>query len=163
MSKIIKKSRTEGFLGLPNFNAQPSAKLPSPEEVNQTLAKIVKQPEPVVVIPAPVVAAPIIAVEAPTPLYIAPNPIVSPNVPPAQQNANLLTETAALRRVPLTTAVTPELRAKLEVAALHRQMTVSELLHDALNHYFEQVAPVTDTNLVSTFAQVYGKKEARKR
>ncbi len=162
MSKLIKKSRTEGFLGLPNLNAQPSAKLPSPEEVNQTLAKIAKQSEPIVVQTAPVAPPPVVVIPTPTPVPAAPS--VAKKVAPTSQIPPILAnEAATLRRVPLTTAITPELRAKLEVAALHRQTTVSELLHDALNHYFEQVAPVTDEGLVATFAQVYGKKEARKR
>jgi hypothetical protein len=162
MSKLIKKSRTEGFLGLPNLSAQPSAKLPSPEEVNQTLAKIAKQSEPVVAMPAPIAAPPTVIVQAPVPAYVA--PAVPQSVAPTPQiSPNTVNEAVTLRRVPLTTAITPELRAKLEVAALHRQTTVSELLHDALNHYFEQVAPVTDESLVATFAKVYGKKEARKR
>ncbi len=109
-----RKLRTEGF-----FNNKPAAKLPSPDEVNKTIAKVTGKEEELEQRPPKVV----------------------------QQ-----------KRVPLTTAITPENRAKLEVASIHSKSSVADLLNNALEHYFEHVIDIEDQDLVNTFIGIYGRK-----
>ncbi len=167
MAKVVKKSRTESF----SFGNKPSVKLPSPEEVNDTLAKVTGQEsvasEPIVVVAkvetvtvvpkssaaTPVVKTPKAAatqhIYQQVTMYtppVAPEPVYTP--PPVKTPS----------RVPLTTAITPELRAKLEVAAVQYNMNVSDLIHEALDLYFEKVRPVTDLGMLDTFTSVYSRK-----
>ncbi len=65
------------------------------------------------------------------------------------------------RRVPLTTAITPENRAKLEVAAIHSDASIADILNTALEYYFENLRPVNDEELVNTFIAIYNRKKKR--
>ena len=65
---------------------------------------------------------------------------------------------AKKRRIPFTTAITPENRARLEAASHEGKGNVADLLNEALEHYFEEVNPLSDTSLVSLFLKVYQKK-----
>lgn len=60
-------------------------------------------------------------------------------------------------RVPFTTALTPELRATLEVAAREENTGVADILQKALEHYFQQVRPIEDTDLRDTFLKLFRK------
>jgi hypothetical protein len=146
MSKVIRKSRTESF----SFGNQPTSKLPSPEEVNTALAAVTKQ-EIQTVVAAPVPQAAQTYTQVPT---YSPQPVVKIQAPLVIEEPVVKTP----RRVPLTTAITPELRAKLEVATMQYDMNVSDLLHEALDLYFNKVRPVTDLAMLETFTAVYGRK-----
>ena len=66
-----------------------------------------------------------------------------------------------VKRVPLTTAITPENRARLEVTGINDELSVADVLNEALDHYFENVNPVKDQELVNTFIQIYSRKKNR--
>lgn len=130
MSAKKRKSRTVGFL-----NTQPSAKLPSPDEVNKTIAKVTGKS----------------TVKKETqPRYIqAQKTTPEPPPPPVVKTQ---------KRVPLTTAITPENRAKLEVASIHSKASVADMLNEALEHYFEHIVHIQDAGLVETFTAIYARK-----
>ncbi|MFK7934903.1 MAG: hypothetical protein AB8G22_15445 [Saprospiraceae bacterium] len=62
------------------------------------------------------------------------------------------------KRVPLTTAITPENRALLEVASLHSDASVADMLNEALNYYFTNLVHVQDQAQVEMFKQIYARK-----
>lgn len=134
-----RKSRTANF----NFS-KPAAKLPSIEEVNQKAAKAtgkVIKPKPTPK-PKPVAIAP----EPAPPVVVAPLPVQVP------------VERVTPKRVPLTTAIIPELRARLEVASIGSDKSVADFIQDALQLYFAEVHPAQDPQLLQTFTTIYGKK-----
>lgn len=136
-----RKSRTAGFLNLDN-----SPKLPTPEEVNKVIGEVTGK------------------VEEPAKVISPPKPIPTPKV----QKASKPTKVAAKiidgeqRRVPLTTAVTPEIRAKLEVAAHSSDFSVADILNKALENYFDN-SPVADKEMLKTFTSIFAKKAKPRR
>ena len=169
MAKVVKKSRTESF----SFGNKPSVKLPSPEEVNNTLAKVTGQEsvasEPIVVVAKQETVAVVAATKpsAATPVVKTPKAAATQHIyqqvtmytpPVAPEPVYTPPPVKTPSRVPLTTAITPELRAKLEVAAVQYNMNVSDLIHEALDLYFEKVRPVTDLGMLDTFTSVYSRK-----
>src|SRR5210317_1654376 len=71
---------------------------------------------------------------------------------------NKVDEPVPLKRVPLTTAISVEQRAKLEVIAITNKTKVADILHDALELYFENIKSPSDPELVKTFYALYSRK-----
>lgn len=128
-----RKSRTAGFL-----NTQPNADLPTPEQVNQVIARVTGKQE---------------TSPEPTPKSVTPQikPVAAPKVV-------IETPKSVIKRVPLTTAITPENRAKLEVASISGEGSVADLLNEALENYFENVLIIQDATLIETFKAIYARK-----
>ena len=141
-----RKSRTAGFL-----KTQPEAKLPSPDEVNQTIAKVTRKtpktnapkPKPPTPKPKPIQQSSKQRYIQAKPDLPEPEPIVIIKPP---------------KRVPLTTAISPENRAKLEVASIHSKESVADMINEALEHYFETVVLIQDQALIDTFKAIYARK-----
>ncbi len=62
------------------------------------------------------------------------------------------------KRIPFTTAISPENRATLEAAAQEREETVADLLNKALEHYFSQVQPLVNEDLKAVYLRVFQRK-----
>jgi outer membrane protein assembly factor BamA len=67
-------------------------------------------------------------------------------------------EEAKVKRIPFTTALTPENRATLEAAAHEGKESVADLLNIAINYYFEQVRPLEDHGMKEVFLKIFEKK-----
>lgn len=138
MSIKKRKSRTVGFL-----NNQPAAKLPSPDEVNKTIAKVTGKETETAKTEEKT------ATTQSKPRYIKTKPAPKPKPQPVVPTQ---------KRVPLTTAITPENRAKLEVASIHSNASVADMLNEALEHYFEHIVQIQDKSLIETFTTIYARK-----
>lgn len=62
------------------------------------------------------------------------------------------------KRIPFTTALTPENRAMLEAASHEGRGGVADILNLALEHYFEQIAPVNNMEMQKIFLKIYSSK-----
>jgi len=62
------------------------------------------------------------------------------------------------KRIPFTTALSPENRALLETASHEGRGGVADILNLAIQHYFEQVAPVTNIEMQKIFLKIYQSK-----
>jgi hypothetical protein len=62
------------------------------------------------------------------------------------------------KRIPFTTALTPENRALLEAAAHEGKENVADLLNQAIEHYFTNVRPLKDQDLKNVFIKLFEKK-----
>lgn len=63
-----------------------------------------------------------------------------------------------LKRIPFTTAITPEQRAILEAAAYEGDESIADLLSNALDHYFQEVRPLEDESMKDVFLKIFEKK-----
>ena len=128
-----RKSRTAGFL-----DTQTKAELPTPEQVNKVVARVTGKENDTSLTSPKNVILPSDSVSGPK------------NVMPPPKNV--------IKRVPLTTAITPENRAKLEVASINGEGSVADLLNEALTYYFREVLLIQDATLVDTFKKIYARK-----
>lgn len=152
-----RKSRTVSFL-----KTQPEAKLPSPEEVNQTVAKVTgKTTTPPEEKPKPKPKSKTRSSSKPEPkssvVQRSPKKRTiqpKPDVPEPEP----IIIVKPKKRMPLTTAITPENRAKLEVASIHSKESVADMINEALEHYFETVVIIQDQALIDTFTAIYSRK-----
>lgn len=128
-----RKSRTAGFL-----NTQNKTSLPTPEEVNQVIARVTGKEEPAE--------------------KIIPKSVITPKVNPPQEIIPIAPEPKPSKRVPLTTAITPANRAKLEVASINGEGSVADLLNEALEYYFDNIVLIEDVALIETFKTIYARK-----
>jgi len=62
------------------------------------------------------------------------------------------------KRIPFTTALTPENRALLEAAAHEGKENVADLLNQAIEHFFKVVRPLQDKDLKEVFLKLFEKK-----
>ena len=62
------------------------------------------------------------------------------------------------KRIPFTTAISPGQRALLEVAAEEQRLAMADVLHNALNHYFNHVYRIQDTALSDALQRKYTRK-----
>jgi hypothetical protein len=62
------------------------------------------------------------------------------------------------KRIPFTTALTPENRAMLEAASHEGRGGVADILNLAIEHYFEQIAPVKNLEMQKIFLKIYSSK-----
>lgn len=62
------------------------------------------------------------------------------------------------KRIPFTTALTPENRAMLEAAAHEGKDSVADLLNFAIEHYFKEVRPLENDDLKKMFLKLFEKK-----
>ncbi|MCO4820705.1 MAG: hypothetical protein KC469_01465 [Flavobacteriaceae bacterium] len=62
------------------------------------------------------------------------------------------------KRIPFTTAITPEQRATLEAATHEGDESIADLLANALDYYFQQVRPLGDENMKDVFLKIFEKK-----
>lgn len=69
-----------------------------------------------------------------------------------------LPEVEKKKRIPFTTALTPENRALLEAASHEGRGGVADILNLAIAHYFEQVAPVKNNEMMKVFLKIYQSK-----
>lgn len=76
----------------------------------------------------------------------------------SEQEDNKKTETPKAKRIPFTTALSPENRALLEAAAHEGKETVADLLNMAVAYYFEQVRPIQNEDMKTVFLQIFEKK-----
>ena len=165
-----RRSKTADFAL--NKNPRPPINTKSQAEIEQKLAEIQGKEEEVQ--PKPPIAQPL-STSVPTarvqrnitnnpnpPVQSAPasfpqqkiiqsQPVqpVTPPPPPAPPKE---------KRVPLTTAITPENRALLEVASLHSDASVADMLNEALTYYFTNLVKVQDQAQVEMFKQIYARK-----
>ena len=62
------------------------------------------------------------------------------------------------KRIPFTTALSPENRALLETASHEGHGGVADILNLAIKHYFEQVAPIKNSEMKKIFLKIYESK-----
>lgn len=62
------------------------------------------------------------------------------------------------KRIPFTTALTPENRALLETASHEGRGGVADILNTAIQHYFEQIAPIQNQEMKNIFLKIYESK-----
>lgn len=67
-------------------------------------------------------------------------------------------EIAKTKRIPFTTALTPENRALLEAAAHEGKESIADLLNSAIAYYFEQVRPIENEEMKAVFLKIFEKK-----
>ena len=138
------------------------------EEVDKSLAEIQGRgavPQP----PAP--ASPTVQSQLPTvPVRqpsVAPNSVRQQPTPITPQYIQTRSQEIAPpppppppkeKRVPLTTAITPENRALLEVAALNSDASVADMLNAALQYYFSNLVIIEDQAQVEMFKNIYARR-----
>lgn len=77
----------------------------------------------------------------------------------ASEQEEVLEETVPkVKRIPFTTALTPENRALLEAAAHEGKDAVADILNTAIAHYFEHVNPLEDEGMKDVFLKIFEKK-----
>lgn len=69
----------------------------------------------------------------------------------------IATDNKQRRRIPLTTAITPENRADLEVLVHSGKGSVADIINAALEHYFANVQPVEDNEMRAVFLKLFQK------
>lgn len=106
--------------------------IPTPQVQRSPVVPVPNQPSPI------------------TPQYIQPRAPHVPTPPPPTPIKE--------KRLPLTTAITPENRALLEVAALNSDASVADMLNAALQYYFSNLVIVQDQAQVEMFKQIYARK-----
>ncbi len=62
------------------------------------------------------------------------------------------------KRIPFTTALTPENRALLETASHEGSGSVADVLNGAIEHYFEYVNQIKNTEMKAIFLKIYEAK-----
>jgi hypothetical protein len=62
------------------------------------------------------------------------------------------------KRIPFTTALSPENRALLETASHEGRGGVADILNLAIKLYFEEVAPIKNTEMKKVFLKIYESK-----
>ena len=62
------------------------------------------------------------------------------------------------KRIPFTTALSPENRALLETASHEGRGGVADILNLAIEHYFENIAPIKNAEMKKTFLKIYESK-----
>ncbi len=62
------------------------------------------------------------------------------------------------KRIPLTTALSPQNRALLETASHEGRGSVADILNLAIQHYFEHIAPISNTEMKKVFLKIYESK-----
>lgn len=160
MAKKQPISRAARFLN------KPTAKLPSTEQVNKTLGKLtgkeeVSEPEQKTT-PTPIAKEKTSSrksrskKETSTPpsfpeiQYLSSKPIEpEPEAEPVKPKE---------KRLPLTTAITPQNRALLESAYQLGGTSVADQLNQALEHYFTYVVKVQDDDMVEFYKKRYERK-----
>ena len=123
MSK--KRSRTGNFSL--ELNTQNNGTLPTPEEIEQNIAKVTGSKIEEKALPK--------------------EKLLEEKL---QENKN--------KRIPFTTALTPENRALLEAAAHEGKENVADLLNQAIEHFFKEVRPLQDQSLKEVFLKLFEKK-----
>ena len=113
MSK--KRSKTSNFSL--ELGTKETAKLPTKEEIEKTIAKASEQEEE-----------------------------VSKEVLPKA------------KRIPFTTALTPENRALLEAAAHEGKDSIADILNLAVAYYFEHISPLENEAMKDVFIKIFEKK-----
>lgn len=73
----------------------------------------------------------------------------------AKKTSNTKTK---VKRIPFTTALTPENRASLEAAAYEGSESIADILNNAITYYFEQVKPLQDPEMKKMFLKLFQKK-----
>lgn len=63
-----------------------------------------------------------------------------------------------VKRIPFTTALTPENRALLETASHEGRGGVADILNLAIAHYFETIAPIQNKEMKEVFLKIYAAK-----
>ncbi|BDS15620.1 hypothetical protein [Aureispira anguillae] len=76
----------------------------------------------------------------------------------AKATEQALPEVEKKKRIPFTTALTPENRALLEAASHEGRGGVADILNLAITHYFEQVAPIKNNEMKKVFLKIYQSK-----
>ncbi len=67
-------------------------------------------------------------------------------------------EEEKVKRIPFTTALTPENRAMLETASHLGRGSVADILNTAIEQYFKEVAPVSNPEMYKIFLKIYQAK-----
>ncbi len=111
MSK--KRSKTSDFSL--ELNTKKGGKLPTPEEVEKTIAKATGKEKKEALISKP-------------------------------------------KRIPFTTAITPEQRAILEALALEGKESIADIVGLALEHYFSEVRTLENEEMKTVFLKIFEKK-----
>lgn len=75
-----------------------------------------------------------------------------------EEAKNPVPQQKKVKRIPFTTALTPENRATLEAAAHEGTESIADILNKAIAHYFEQVQPLQDPEMQEMFLKLFQKK-----
>lgn len=62
------------------------------------------------------------------------------------------------KRIPFTTALTPENRALLETASHEGRGNIADMLNFMIANYFEKIAPIQNTEMKKVFLKIYESK-----
>lgn len=62
------------------------------------------------------------------------------------------------KRIPFTTALTPENRALLETASHEGRGNVADILNFMIENYFENIAPIKNVEMKKVFLKIYESK-----
>lgn len=62
------------------------------------------------------------------------------------------------KRIPFTTALTPQNRALLETASHQSQQAIADILNEAIGYYFEEKRPINNEAMLATFLKIYSNK-----
>lgn len=62
------------------------------------------------------------------------------------------------RRIPFTTALTPENRALLETASHEGRGNIADILNFMIGNYFENIAPIQNPEMKKVFLKIYESK-----
>lgn len=62
------------------------------------------------------------------------------------------------KRIPFTTALTPNHRALLETASHEGSGSIADILNEAIEHYFEHVRPLKNAEMKAIFLKIYEAK-----
>lgn len=81
------------------------------------------------------------------------------NATVAKVSQQPLEEPVKDKRIPFTTALTPANRAALETASYEGRGSVADVLNKALEHYFEAIAPIQNSEMESVFMKIYRSKQ----
>ena len=77
----------------------------------------------------------------------------------SEQEEEIFKETVPkTKRIPFTTALTPENRALLEAAAHEGKDSMADILNVAISYYFEHVNPLEDEGMKDVFLKIFEKK-----
>lgn len=69
-----------------------------------------------------------------------------------------LEEIELKKRIPFTTALSPENRALLETASHEGRGGVADILNLAIQHYFDKIAPIKNEEMKKIFLKIYESK-----
>lgn len=84
--------------------------------------------------------------------------LINSVVAKATEQKQEVEETKKDRRIPFTTALTPENRALLETASHEGRGNIADILNFMIGNYFEKIAPIQNPEMKKVFLKIYESK-----